>query len=508
MKFKSGVKNFFYESFRPRTKDDYAEFFARGTGKCDGKNNVYPWLWLRVLCVLAIVYTAYAVMNATMPGAGDWETFYFVGAAFLDIAFIVLLYELYPENDISLLTLLGVMVIGGSAADFISAFIYYFHGFDVISNGWKLAAIAGVGEEIAKGIPAITCVLVLKKKSPSAGFLMGAAVGTWFSITENASYIHTSPMYMMVLTATARAFGCMFSHAVWTALITRAFCKYGLKSYKFYLVVLINMALHFCIDMPLYDYLILLFAEAALCGLCAFIWGVTVIYRERRAALPAPEQTETAFDLKHRSRITYSAFLVVMCALLLAFTGVYSKTYDEVTYFTFDEFLTFAHDGYTIETDDERKFDAGEEIYYFASYQEGELTAAYQKVEGDDIAYIYCYYLRNALDENGEEITEEVDGEEAPVKEMQLVRTDIIITVDGGEQRYYPTIYNTSDESFVFYKINPELENGRVRFSDSQVTFTIEHDGWDLKTIVAFSVCSAAALGWLVTYIILKRKMH
>ncbi|MDE6442641.1 MAG: PrsW family intramembrane metalloprotease [Clostridia bacterium] len=506
MKVKQHIKKFFYESFRVRSKDDYAKLFTRGTGECEGENCVYPWFWLRVLCVLGIAYTLYAVINATLPGAGDWEVFYFVGASFLDIAFIVLLYELYPKNDISLLTLLCVMVIGGTAADFISAFIYYFHGFEVLINGWYLAVIAGVGEEIAKAIPAILCVILLKKKSPSAGFLIGAAVGTWFSITENASYIHGGHMNMMVLTATARAFGCMFSHAVWTALITRAFCKYGLKSYKFYLVVIINMALHFCIDMPLESYLILLFTEAAVCGLCAFIWSAVVIYRERRAVLPPPEKAEIAFSAVHKSRITSSAFLIAMCAVLLVFSALYSNTYYVVTRYTFDEFLNFAHSGYTIEIDKEREFDAEEEIYYFASYQEGKLTVAYQKVEDGDISYIYCYYLRNVFDENGEQVTTEVDGEQVPVEEMQLARVDIIITIDDEEQKYYPTTFMNGEEAFTFYEINPELNEGRPRFGNNEVQFIVGHDGWDLKTVISFSACAAVALAWGVTYIILKRK--
>ena len=266
------------------------------------------------------------------------------------------------------------------------------------------------------------------------------------------------------------------------------------------------MALHFCIDMPLENYLILLFAEATVCGLCAFIWSAVVIYRERRTILPPPEQTEIAFGAAHKSRITSSAFLIVMCAVLLVFSALYSNTYYVVTRYTFDEFLTFAHSGYTLEIDKEREFDQDAENNYFASYEEGKLTVAHQKIEEGEISYIYCYYLRNVFDENGEQVTTEVDGEQVPVEEMQLARVDIILTVDGETQRYYPTTFMNGENSFVFYEINPELNEGRPRFGDNEVQFIVGHDGWDLKTVISFSACAAVALAWGVTYIILKNK--
>ena len=117
MKTKLKIKRFFFESFRPRTRDDYAEIFTRGIKEREGDNAVYPWLWLRVLCVLLITYTVYAVVNASMPGAGDREVFYFVGGAFLDTAFLVLLFELYPKKDFPLITVLCVCALGGTASD-------------------------------------------------------------------------------------------------------------------------------------------------------------------------------------------------------------------------------------------------------------------------------------------------------------------------------------------------------------------------------------------------------
>lgn len=504
MKTRLKIKRFFFESFRPRTWDDYAEIFTRGIKEREGDNAVYPWLWLRVLCVLLITYTVYAVVNASMPGAGDREVFYFVGGAFLDTAFLVLLFELYPKKDFPLITVLCVCVLGGTASDFISAFIYHFHSMEVLLNGWKLAVIAGVTEEIAKGIPAVLCVIALKKKDPSAGFLIGACVGTWFSITENASYIHGGSIGMMVLTATARAFGCMFSHAVWTALITRAFCKYGLKSYKFYLTVLVNMALHFCIDMPLEDYIVLLFAEASICGLCAFIWGAYAVTKDRRN-IPRPPLDTYAPCAVRKNAVAMSAFFAVTCSALLVFAGLYSPVYKEVRSFGAEEFKTFAHNGYEIAPDKERVFDEEGENY-FAQYEKGVLTSAQQQEGSGELSYLYCYRLLPSLDENGQPITEEKDGETVPVKEMKLIRVDVLISADGNEERYYQNTVVSHTLDFEFYEINPELSEGSLDFSDGEIKFIKTHGGWDLKTVVSFSVCAVCALGWATAYIIMKKK--
>lgn len=97
--FKMRWREFLSESFRAHKKEEYAEIFKRGTTDTDGVNTVYPWFYLRVFAVLAVVFALYALINSAMPGAADWETLYFVGGAFMDAALLVLLYELYPYKD-------------------------------------------------------------------------------------------------------------------------------------------------------------------------------------------------------------------------------------------------------------------------------------------------------------------------------------------------------------------------------------------------------------------------
>lgn len=478
---KARIKEFFYQSFRPRNAEDYKKLFKKsGTA-------VYPWFYLRVFAVLTIVFVLYAVINATMPGAGDWETFYFVGGAFMDFALLALLYELYPYDDLSVFKLAAVCVIGGSFADLISAFMYHFHSHDTLLNGWKLAAIAGVGEEIAKAIPAIVCILVLKKKdNPLAGFLIGAAVGTWFSVTENASYIHTYPFYLSVLTAAGRAFGCMFSHAVWTALICWAFCKFRRPyiNFKFYGVVLFCMAMHFCIDMPLWDYPAALVAEAAACGIATFIFGVWVIYSERAVK---PEETKRVpFTKLHKANLTAVGFIAALCVLLIAFSAVFSTTsYKKTVYVTIDEFISYAQNGYAISPDREREFDENYENY-FACYRDGELVAARQRVPAKDFIYEYRYSL-----------TEEEDE-----KKMSFTSVAVVTEADGEETFYEPVLLG---DDVLYYNINPELENCGVSVKDGKVIVKKYFDRLSVPTIVLLGLISATAVCGTAEYIIKRR---
>lgn len=497
-------REFLSESFRAHKKEEYAEIFKRGTTDTDGVNTVYPWFYLRVFAVLAVVFALYALINSAMPGAADWETLYFVGGAFMDAALLVLLYELYPYKDFSILSLTVVCIVGGSFADFISAFIYIFHSFGTLSDGWKLAVIAGVSEEIAKGVPAIICILLLKKNRPSACFLIGAAVGTWFSITENASYIHTFPASRAILTATVRAFGCAFSHAAWTAIICYAFKKFRrpLLNIKFYAAVIFCMALHFCIDMPL-SYAILI-PEAAVCGLAAFTTCVFIIYSERKRAFgqETAMQKKPPLSFLHKFNLTLSALGFVTCALMIALSTVFSTTvYNETVFESTEEFLEFAHDGFNINPNPEREYDETLTNSY-AEYEYGVLRFAEQRVADERITYIYGYSF-------GEENREPI----LPSRVFIAItedKTDCGTDSDedcGGEMIYYPYVFIYDDESLTYYQINSELENGRVVYRGGEkVYFYKQSDVPDTATIALTCVTVVSAAGWGAAYLILKRK--
>lgn len=492
IQIKSRWRKFFYESFRVHGKDEYAEIFRRGTSDTDGVNTVYPWFYLRVFAVLAAVFALYALINAAMPGAGDRETLYFMGGAFMDVALLVLLFELYPYKDFSLISLTAVCVIGGSFADFISAFFYCFHSSETLLNGWKLAGIAGVSEEIAKAVPALVCIALMKKEKPSACFLIGAAVGTWFSITENSSYIHTAVISRAVMTAAVRAFGCMFSHAVWTAIICYAFKKFRRPfiNVKFYLTVVFCMALHFCIDMPL-EYAILI-PEAAACGLAAFAVGVMIICKERKGAFGQTDEKQTPPPLSftHKYNLTLTALGAVTCAVMIALSVLFSPiSYKKTVFNGKEEFLIFAHCGYDINPDREREYDDTLTDSY-AEYRDGVLRFAEQRVADGDITYIYGYSF-----------SEEETEANFPF------RVFVAINEDDGEIIYYPYTYPHGEERLTFYPINDVLSKGKVEYrGGGKVIFRERINVPDITTFVLIGATVVCAAGWGAAWVIMNRK--
>ena len=519
-KIKTRLKQYFLQSFRKRTKDDYKNIFTRGLDGGNTAYRVYPWFYLRVLAVFFVVFTVYAVTVSVLHGSAmDRLSFYIIGGSFLDIAMLVLLYELYPHNDFSLLKIACVTFVAGSAAALLSALIYNIKFFGIEMEGWYLAVTAGVGEEIAKAVPAVICISIFKKKdSPLSGFLIGAAVGTWFSLTENAGYIWGySQMYAKILTAVVRALGCVFSHAMWTALISWAYCKFKkpFLNFRFYGVVLFCMAMHFCIDMPLADYVIILCAEAAVCGLATLIFGSVVFYKERKSVLeklPVEQAEELPpFPPLHRANLTATGFGAVLCVMLLILSAVFSPIVYKKTAFTKDEFILYAQNGYAFSPEPEREYDENYENYSeYYELEEGTneklLKHCEQRVRAGEVTYAYYYVLYPVP------VKDEDTGEERVEQILKLWRTDVIVTVDGEEKRYdsYAFITGSTDEALSVisvYPLNPDVYMNRWEVKNDKIVLYKAVNGLDWQTITMLCVCAAVAIFGITTYAVMRKKI-
>ena len=512
-KVKQNLKYFFRQSLRTRGRADYAALFSRGVADGEKLNTVYPWFYLRVFCALFAAFTVYSVCMALFGGTNmERIPFYMLGGAFLDVTILVLVYELYPRNDISLAKLACVTLLGGCAAVALSALVYDIPDYSFFLNGWNLALTAGISEEITKGAAAIACVIILNKKNdPVAGFLIGAAVGTWFSLTENAAYMtRYFNVSGKILTAVIRSLGSVFSHATWTALICRAFCKYRCPyiNPKFYLTVLFCMTAHFCIDMPLNDYIIILFAEAAVCGLATFIFGATVLFRDRKAAFSAAEkggaeitrateETLSPFPPMRVANLTAVAFAAALCSLLLVFSSVFgSVTYVKTQYDTAEKIIAFAQNGLNILPDEGRMYDE-DCPDSFAQYENGVLTAAEQRVAQDGIIYVYCYALPKQ--ESNEETLGGADG-------LKLNKVDIVL-IDGEEEmRYVLNLYVYGDYGIAFYPVNDLLSEGTIKMKNGVPVFYRRVNRLNTPTIVMICVIGVVSISGACTYAALRRR--
>ena len=266
MKFnvKEAFKRFVYETFRPRTREDYAEIFTRGRGGDD--KTPYPWFYSRVflfcLFLFSILCFGYSFSELNIPSV------LFAGGIFADLTFIVLLFEMYPKRDMPLFVPVAVLFAGGLLA---SAFSYIFYGFedaisiitvfifkvgvraDYISQVWT-----AVVEETAKVIATLITLKIVKKRNPLACLIIGAAVGAGYSAFENMWYMLTlAPVkagglsYLMAM-GLIRSLGTPFSHAAWAAVYGWAVSgKNSWKRWQPYAVYAFNFVMHFFVNFPL-----------------------------------------------------------------------------------------------------------------------------------------------------------------------------------------------------------------------------------------------------------------
>ena len=177
------IAYFFKETFRPHSKAEYREIFSRGLNdNNEGVTGAFPWLYVRAFLLLFILFTVNTLVLRLTDNSLYVPSVIFLGGITFTVPFIVLLYELYPKRDLSILYLFGILVLGGTVAGVLSQLAY---AFIPVTDKWLSAVVAGLVEEIAKAIPAMLAIAVLNRKNPYACFLVAAAVGAGFSVVED-----------------------------------------------------------------------------------------------------------------------------------------------------------------------------------------------------------------------------------------------------------------------------------------------------------------------------------
>ncbi len=251
------VKKWFSETFRAHSKDEYTEFFTRGFDGNDSVNKVYPWLYMRMLALCFVLFSAITFFMKLSGNAISFPAMVFLGALLVNLPFITLIYELCPKADISFLKLMLVLVIGGSVSVIISELGYFIFSPE---NGYGSVAWTAFLEEIAKIIPAIAVILLLKKRnSPLTCFALAAAVGAGISIIEDMGYIlfnsfeDNISLVSAIFISVTRSVSGIATHTVWVGYVGWIFskCKKPLLDVRFYAVCLMSMVLHFLWDLTL-----------------------------------------------------------------------------------------------------------------------------------------------------------------------------------------------------------------------------------------------------------------
>ncbi|MDE7167920.1 MAG: PrsW family intramembrane metalloprotease [Clostridia bacterium] len=436
---KEKLKFFFKETFRPHTKEEYAEVFTRGLGDNCSENiaRKLPWLYIRVFALNVILFAIIAFAFRLARYTADYQTAILTGGLLFNVPLFILAFELYPKRDLSLLKLCAALLIGGVISTVIITLGYeYIYSTVNEPNVWISTLWVGFWEEFIKGAVAIAAIFILGKKNPFYCFLIGFAVGTGYSFTEDLGYIYSlSRSYgtgWLVLTSVGRGLSCVCSHAPWTAMICWAFAKFKKPfiNFRFYGIVIAMMALHYFADVPFFDDNLNILRGVTVgwaieAGVVAAIFIAVFfalkscfkeLYFEGKPEIYQPEPITISARISHTANLT-----AVLCAVVLsvfAFAGCCIKTGEKAITEKVDDvpsLIDRIQDGLPLYANWEREYDKDSDDYtrYFV---EGQLAGATQRETDGDCNYFYVYAF-----EDGQPILENIAVKVKGVKGLHYV---------------------------------------------------------------------------------------
>ena len=469
-------RNFIKETFRARTKREYKEFFTRGMRGHESKEKLeHGWMYVRVFALSFVLFALIAFLIDFSENGIAVPTLYLLGGAFMNLTVAVFIYELNPERNLSFVLFILILMLGAIAADFITMFGYYFL---YPENEWLSTLWTAVLEESAKAIPVIVVILIFKKRSPMLGFIIGAAIGAGFSITEDMGYIYAysyGGVFRMVEISVERAWTAVCTHTLWTAVIGWAFCKFKCRPYdlRFLAVALSSIAMHFLWDIPIEVDLHVL--PTILCVVAAIAFSAVVLKRERKPykqmaavsevqlVIPVPEDKSRA-TVKYAKRCSDSAnFIAALTAVIVAIALILwclAPVEYEVLSQRFkseNEFIEFVQGDKVFLAKWDKKFEDCEAdcVINYAVIVDGNYSYASITVEEED-GYKYDYSFSFRKDEETGDNIDELHGIAvtfSPAEYYQLIKFEIpdedrYVTY-LNVNNYYRCYYNTDTNEYV-----------------------------------------------------------
>ncbi|MDE7453402.1 MAG: PrsW family intramembrane metalloprotease [Clostridia bacterium] len=511
---------FFKETFRARSKAEYREIFSRGlTDDTTGISGAFPWLYVRAFFALLILFTVNTLVLRLTKNDLYIPSVTFLGGITFTVPFIILIYEMYPKRDISLFLIIAILVGGGTVAGLISQVVY---GLLPVKNPWLSAVEAGVTEELAKAVPALLMITVLKQKNPYACFLIAATVGAGFSVIEDMGYIfyysdkyiafYSSDIQATVALFVDRGFSSFCTHILWTGAIGWAYSyiKNPFRSFSFFFMILVSMGLHICWDLPIDGWWQVL--DIVCCVIVAGGISIAIVHLSRVKTLAA-ETDLTAFnediikrakEMGERMRFTNAANLTfslaetVLAVLALLFCAMpIGMDYEQVEFDSKEDFISYLQNGLDFsEYDGDRAYNPdGQNFEERRVFDEdkGQLILSYvvQIQKYGAYNYYYGYYV------DGDEGTLDTVAVEVEINDVTSRRYRNEYEFDSEKVG----VFDINGEEVRFYSYNPA--GGTV----TAVTTAEEFEGYDLLIAICAAGC-AVTLGCTVILTSLRIKLR
>ncbi len=408
------IKYFFRQTFRRHTGSEYSELLTRGLHGEKGVNRKHPWAYCRLFALIFILLAIFLLIVRFTYNELFSPTIIVLASTCFNLSFILFLYELYPERDLSFLAVVLAMLIGGAAANVISQIL-----FDLFPppDEWLSAVYSGFFEELPKAGATLAVIIVCRKRSPLSGFIFGAAVGCGFSIVEDMGYIFIRANEISALNLTtvieiafSRGATALCTHTLWTGAIGWVFNheKKYLANIVLYPMLLLSCGLHIAWDLPLPP-IALGFVYAG-CAAVALTEATIIIVRERRKVFNAAARDEDETDSNadedtlqktdpaywsHWGHVSLVVALVLMAVIADCYCAVpFRERYGTAIFRDSESFVSYMQDGAELDTSD-RAYDYSdsENDTVSGEYTVQNVTAeAAIKGKTCAVTYEYWYY--------------------------------------------------------------------------------------------------------------------
>lgn len=228
------LKQMFSEVFRKRSEDEIEDYLLVGTSKTTPPIDVVqtgwpkPWLFFRVLAVLAITYIVFTFTLFHLPDAGNLiPAVLFVGAFAVPLTTLTFFFEMNSPRNVSVHRIVTLFLYGA-----VVSLIFALIGYTLPVLGSMGAMAAGIVEEVAKLLTVVIVIRGVKYKYILNGLLFGATVGAGFAAFETAGYALNKGLLTgstlsagvtaMLQVLSIRAFLTPWGHVAWTAIAAAA----------------------------------------------------------------------------------------------------------------------------------------------------------------------------------------------------------------------------------------------------------------------------------------------
>lgn len=184
---------FFREVFKHHSDEDVEAIFSCGnTATPPPASRIEaawptPWVFGKMLLLSVVVFIAFVCAMHIFTNTNLLPGLIFVGSFAVPFATLILFFELNVWRDISLYEALKAFLVGGIVSLAFSL-VFFRSGFGTLLGSAFGASSAGLIEETGKLLALAFVANTRKRGHILGGLLLGAAVGTGFSVFESAGY--------------------------------------------------------------------------------------------------------------------------------------------------------------------------------------------------------------------------------------------------------------------------------------------------------------------------------